>query len=153
MSRLRAFFGYAWAAMALPIILATFTGNNFWAEKIVKGTGLKVSPWYTGGEVVQTIDHQQYQTLIHRAVFDGLVWKRNQGFVQINWQGSDDEFPGLIDEAIDYDRDGIEDFRIRLNTKTGVVGLIAPKPYVLRVEQVYRLKNERVVRVLLRNKH
>lgn len=153
MSRLRAFFGHAWAVMALPIILATFMGNNFWAEKIVTGTGLKVSPWYTGGEVVQTIDHQLYRSLIHRPVFDGLVWKRNQGFVQINWQGGENEFPGLIDEEIDYDRDGIKDFRIRLNTKSDKVELIAPKSYVIGVEQVYKLKNERVVRVLLRNKH
>jgi hypothetical protein len=153
MSRLRACLGYAWAVMALPIILATFMGNNFWAEKIVTGTGLKVSPWYTGGEVVQTIAHQQYQTLIHRPVFDGLVWERSQGFVQINWQGGVNGLPGLIDEVIDYNRDGIEDFRICLNTKTDEVELLAPKPYVIKIEQVYKLQNERAVRVLLRNKH
>jgi len=153
MRQLRVFFGYAWAIMAFPIILATFIGNNFWAEKIAMGTGLKVSPWFTGGEVVQTIQHQHYRTLIHRPVFDGLIGERNRGFVQINWRAGDNELPGLIDEAIDYNRDGKMDFRIKLNTKTGQAELLAPKPNVIGIEQVYKLKNERVVRVLLKNKH
>lgn len=153
MRHLRAFFGYAWAMMAFPIILVTFIGNNFWAEKIVTGTGLKVSPWYTGGAVVRTIRHQHYLTLIHRPVFDGLIWQRNQGFVQINWRAVDSGLPGLIDEEIDYDHDGTMDFRIKLNTETDQAELLDPKPSVIGIEQVYQLKNERAIRVLLRNKH
>ena len=53
MSRWHALLGYAWAVMALPIILLTFTGNNFWAAKIVAGTGLKVSPGIPGAKWCQ----------------------------------------------------------------------------------------------------
>jgi hypothetical protein len=153
MSRVRAVLGYSWALLALPIILATFIGNGFWAEKLVAATGLKVSPWFTGGEVVQTIDHLEYQTIIHRPVFDGLIWQRGQGFVQIDWQPQAGVLPGGVDETIDYDRDGTEDFRIQLNTETNRAKLIASKSYIIGIEHIYSVENERIIRIGIKNKH
>ena len=51
MKRIRKFLVYVWALMAVPILLATFIGNNVWARKLVNFTGLKVSPLYTGMRV------------------------------------------------------------------------------------------------------
>lgn len=151
MSCLRSMIGYLWALLALPIILATFIGGDFWAEKLVASTGLKVSPWFTGGEVRMTVNHEQYRTLIHQAVFDGLIRQRKQGFIQINWQPVTGTLPGEIDEIIDYDRDGVADFQIQLHTQKDQAELIAKKPYVLGIQPVYKLENERAVRVLLKN--
>jgi thiol:disulfide interchange protein len=152
MSRVRAILGYFWAILALPIILATFIGNGFWAEKLVTATGLKVSPWLSGGEVQQTIHHQQYQTLIHQAVFQDLLWQRSRGFIQIDWQPQKGVLPEVIDEAIDYDQDGNADFRIQLNTQTDTAKLIILNYHVMGIEHIYKVENERIVRIGLRNK-
>ncbi|MGA2171888.1 MAG: hypothetical protein ABSG82_02585 [Sedimentisphaerales bacterium] len=150
MNRLRKFLAYGWALMAVPIILITFIGMDGWAKKLVDFTGLKVSPLYTGGEVVQTIKHEGYETLIHRPVFDGLVCERKNGFVQIGWKATRDRLPELIDETIDFDRDGKDDFRIELNTTTNNGRLEGYSPGVVSLGKILVLKNERVVRVSLK---
>lgn len=93
MTRLKTLLCYTWALMAIPIILATFMGMNFWAEKLVAITGLEVSPWYTGGQVAHTVKHNQHHTLIHRPVFDGLIKERRKGFVQIKWEPNESVLP------------------------------------------------------------
>ncbi|HBE78631.1 MAG TPA: hypothetical protein DDW65_12775 [Firmicutes bacterium] len=156
MRRLRSMIGYLWALLALPIIVATFMGNDYWAGHLVAVTGIKVSPWFTGGNVNRIVHHGQYQTILHRAVFDGLIWQRSRGFVQINWKPVklvSRTLPEEIHESIDYDHDGVVDFQIQLNTKTDHAELVAPKSYVLGIQSVYQLKNEKAVRVLLRNKN
>ncbi len=150
MKLFRKFLAYGWALMAVPILLATFIGMNFWAEKLVSFTGLKVSPLFTGGEVVQTIRHEGYETLIHRPVFDGLVCERKNGFVQIGWKASGGTLPEVIDEAIDFNRDGKEDFRIKLNTTTNQGQLEAYSSEVVTLGEILIFENERTVRVSLK---
>ncbi len=143
---------YLWAWLALPIVLATFIGNSFWAKKLIAITGLQISPWDTGGEIVQTINHDTYQILIHRPVFDGLISQRKKGFVQVYWRAAGGALPEKINEAIDYDRDGKADFRIHLDTVRNKAELNDESQYVIGLGGVYRLENERAVRVLLKNK-
>ncbi|MGE5607055.1 MAG: hypothetical protein ACM3YE_15370 [Bacteroidota bacterium] len=152
MKRIISKLAYLWALLALPIVLAAFIGNSFWAEKLITITGLQISPWDTGGEIVQTINHDTYQTLIHRPVFDGLIAERKKGFVQVDWRAVGGVLPKKINEAIDYDRDGIVDFRIQWDTGRNDAEVIAASPDVIGLGGVYRLESERVVRVLLKNK-
>ncbi len=150
MKRIRKFLAYVWALMAVPILLATFMGNHVWAGKLVNSTGLKVSPLYTGGEVAQTIKHEGYETLIHQPVFDGLLCERKNGFVQVGWKATGDKLPELIDDTIDFDNDGNNDFRIKLNTMTNTGQLDGNSPEVVSLGKVLVLKNERIVRVSLK---
>ena len=115
MQKLRAIGGYTWAVLTIPIVLATFMGLNFWPKTLVNATGLKVSPWFTGGEVRKTVDHGSYQTLIHRPVFDGLVAQYSSGFVQIDW-GPPSALPEQISEDVDLDGDGRPAFHVDLAT-------------------------------------
>jgi hypothetical protein len=150
MKRIKKYLAYGWAMAAVPILLATFMGMNGLAKKLVDFTGLKVSPLYTGGEVSQTIKHEGYETLIHQPVFSGLLCERKNGFVQIGWKAGEDKLPELIDEAIDFDGDGKNDFRIRLNTTTNTGQLESYSSGVVSLGEVLVLKNERIVRVSLR---
>ncbi len=151
MKSLRSIWGYFQATTVLPIILITFVGLDFWAESLVAITGLKVSPWYTGGEVIQTINHGSYHTLIHEQVFKGLLWERRKGFIQVAWKTDEKNLPELIEEEFDYDRNGAVDFRIKLNTKTNNANLVPYNQYVLSLTDFYDLKNEKIVRVALKN--
>ncbi len=150
MARFKTFLCYSWALMAVPIVLATFMGMNFWAEKLVAITGLEVSPWFTGGQVAYTVQHDQHLTLVHRPVFDGLIRERRNGFVQIKWQPNEALLPELIDEEIDFDTDGRNDFRIKLNTQTNEAELQAFNDEVVSPEEVLVLGNERIVRIALK---
>jgi len=149
MGRLKSFFGYTTAALAFFVILATFLGLNFFSSKLVSATGIKVSPRFTGGEVIKTIYHNAYKTMIHRPVFDGLIGERKTGFIQINWEPLND-WPEVIEETIDYTGDNVEDFFIKIETKTGNTIITSKNPQVVGIEKTYVLKSGCAVRILLK---
>jgi len=150
MTRFKTFLYYSWALMGVPIVLATFMGMNFWAKKLVAITGLEVSPRFTGGQVINTVKHDEYKTLIHRPVFNGLIRERRNGFVQIKWKPNESLLPRLIDEEIDFDTDGRSDFRIRLDTQTNEAELQAFNGEVVSPGEVLVLGNERIIRITLK---
>jgi len=148
--KIRSYLAYSWAILAAPIVLATFMGNEPLSKKLVEVTGLHVHPIYTGGEVAKTIDHGTYQTLLHRPVFDGLVGETDTGFVQIHWQAKDANLPASIDEQIDFDADGTNDLRVRLNTATQGINAEISDARVVSVDHAIVVPNGRIVRVNLR---
>jgi len=148
MQRLKSILGYLWAFGALLIALATFFGYNDFSKTFATTTGLTVNPRYSGGKVVSVIDHGAYQTSIHRPVFDALIGQTKDGFVQINWAPSAG-LPPTIREAIDYDRDGREDFIITLNTATGEAALMKSHKAVTGAAKSYHLRDGWAVRIML----
>jgi hypothetical protein len=149
MGRFKSILGYTSAILAFFVILATFIGLNYFSSKLVSVTGIKVSPRFTGGEVVKTFDHNTYKTLIHRPVFDGLIGERRNGFIQINWKRRNG-WPQIIEEKIDYNGDNLEDFFISIETKTGKATLTAYNPSVMGIDKTYVLKSGCAVRILLK---
>ena len=148
MNKLKAIAGYTWAALTIPLVLATFVGMNFWAKTLVHATGLKVSPWFTGGEVRKTIDHGGYQTSIHRPVFDGLVTDYPSGFVQIDW-GPLSALPEHIAEDFEVDGDGRPAVHVELATHDLTATLRSLDPRVEGLVGIYPLKNVLAIRVKL----
>ena len=149
MKTLKGILGYIWAFLTVFIVLATFVGNDYFSGKLASATGITISPWFSGGEIVRTIDHGAYTTYIHRPVFDALIGERREGFIQLNWEPHAG-LPLKIQEKIDYDNDRKEDFIITLNTQTGDATLTAQSPTVLSVERSYKLKKGWAVRVILK---
>ncbi|NLI45672.1 MAG: hypothetical protein GX414_01050 [Acidobacteria bacterium] len=152
--RFRTFFGYAWAVAALFIVLATFFGMNSWANLFVNATGLKINPWYDGGEVMQAIHRPGYQTQVHKPVFDALIGEQDEGFVQIAWVPAEGQsLPERLTDAIDVTGDGRPDFELDVNTRTNTVRLTKHQPWVLSVGEVLKPNDKRAVRVALKNFH
>lgn len=152
MRKLGAVLGYALAALALPIVLATLMGMNTWEKALVAGTGLRVSPWYTGDEVVRTVSHGSYETRIHKPVFQALIGERSEGFVQVDWAPAD-SVPAGLEDAVDYDGDGAVDFVVRLDTDGGRAELTTAGTDVLGLRGTYRLDDGWAVRVNVRNRN
>ncbi len=150
MSLIKAIRAYAWAFLAVPIVLLTFMGMDPLAQLLVMLTGLHVHPVYAGGEVTQVINHGSYQTFIHRPVFDGLVRETDTGFVQIEWQPKDANLPELLDEQIDFDQDRKTDFHIQLNTSTNTTTLESSDSRVISADKAIAAQNARILRVNLR---
>ena len=122
--KLKSALGYTWAASCLVVILSTFVGLNFWERTLAKGTGIHVSPVFSGGEVLQTFDHGAYRTLVHRLVFDGLVGERAEGFVQIDWVPKERQsLPAVLEEDLDIGGDPSPEISVRLDTVSGKVQL------------------------------
>jgi hypothetical protein len=149
MKTLKRILGYMWAFLAIFIVLATFMGNDYFSEQLASATGIKVSPWFSGGEIVQTVDHGTYKTYLHRPVFDALIGEKREGFMQLNWEPYAG-LPPVIQEQIDYNGDNRVDFLITLNTHTGETTLTAQNPSVLSTEGPYGLKKGWAVRVRLK---
>ena len=154
MANLRSVLGYAVAALSIPIMVAAVLAWTVLGlgGPLVSALGLKTSANWTGGEVVQTIDHGTYRTEIHRPVFDALIGEREEGFVQVAWRPAD-SVPARIDEEIDADADRRADFRIELETATRQASLTPYSPDVVHLEGVYRLGERFAIRVTLKNPH
>jgi hypothetical protein len=150
MKKLRAILGHAWAILAIPVALATLLGMSSWSEGLVAATGLTVSPWFTGGPVVRTVEHGGYRLAIHRPVFDGLIGQTREGFVQLAWSPRQG-LPPRIDEEVDLDGDGQTDVRVELDTASGQAAVTPYAERVLGLEGTYELEDSWVVRVNLRN--
>jgi hypothetical protein len=150
MKRIKAFLGYTMAALCIVISFATFMGMDSWCQLIVKTTGLKISQWITGDVVINTVDHGNYKTRIHKPVFQGLFSEHQEGFIQIDWVKVK-ELPARITEEIDYNGDGIMDFSVQYAGKNRV-SLHPYNPQVLSVDSSYKMEDSYAVRIKLKNK-
>jgi len=153
MGKLKSIGAYTWAALATLVVLATFLGIGPFSRAIVAATGLKVSPWYLGGDVVRETTHAGYRTVLRRPVFDGLIGQRSKGFVQVEWFPAEGAaLPASLREDVDYDGDGSTDFTVDLDTVANRALVTSASPRVLGLERVYKTSPERVIRVALRRK-
>lgn len=151
MKILKAICGYTLAVLGVPLVLIGIMGPLYGlGELFISATGLTLSPWIDGGEVVQTIDHGTYQTHVHRMVFDALIGERKEGFVQVDWVPLD-ALPARVDEEIDADGDGQADFRVEVNTANKETTLTPYASWVLELEGTYKPEGLLMVRVRLRN--
>ena len=156
MAKLKTVLGYIVAALSIPIMLAAALGPRapVVAPAIVFGflsaTRLEHSANWTGGEVVQTLEHGAYRTEIHRPVFDALIGERQKGFIQVGWAPLE-ALPAHIDQEIDADGDGQVDFRIELDTATHQATLTPYTSQVIDLQGVYKLGESLAIRVGLRN--
>ena len=149
MRKVKSFLGYTWAVTAIIIALATFFGQSYFSRTLASATGVTINPWYSGGEIMKTVDHVNYKTAMHRPVFDALIGQTKEGFIQINWEPAV-SLPQIISEGFDYNNDGKEDFTVTLNTTTGEAKLTKSNPAVLDIGKSYRLRNGWAVRGLLK---
>jgi len=145
--RFYAILGYGWAALTVVIVLATFMGNDYFSRNLAGAAGVTVSPWFTGGEIAKTIDHDTYRAFVHRPVFDGLVSERSEGFVQVDWKPAQ-SLPPVITESLTLPAG--EEVSIRLDTRTGSAALVPAGRTEARLDQTYKLKDGWAVRVALR---
>lgn len=150
MQKLKAILGYTWAALLIPLVVATLFGMGDWMELLVSGTGLTVSPWFSGDVVARTVAHAGYETRIHRPVFRALIGERREGFVQVDW-GPLEALPAQVDEEVDFDGDGQADFRVVLDTASGRATLTPLTEYALGLAGAYRLDDAWAVRAALKN--
>ncbi len=141
--------GYAWAVTCIVAVLATFIGNKYFSAKLASATGITISPWFSGGEIVGSIDHGTYKTVIHRPVFDGLIGESKEGFIQIEWQPVT-ALPPVIEEGIDITGDGKEDFAFRLDTAAGTGALTPRNPSVIAIQTLVKVNQGWVARIQLR---
>lgn len=148
MIKVKAFLGYIAAILILFVVLATFICNDFFAEKFIDITSLKVSPIYTGGEVCKILTYDSYQVKIHKPVFQGLFSDRSKGFVQVDYEGKN--IPAIISQNIDFDSDGNNDFYIKYNPKNNTSEFKPLNRNVVSLEGIYKVKNNYSVRVSLK---
>lgn len=149
MNKLKAVLGYLIAALMVPVIIVTLMGMGSIAKWLVDVTGVEISPWSTGGEVVRTIDHGSYETRIHRPIFDALIGQKRQGFVQVVWAKTE-TLPETLTESIDYDDDGQADFEVTLNPAIKTAEWSPSMPNALRMEGPYRIGDGLGVRVWMK---
>jgi hypothetical protein len=149
MRRVLAFFAYFYALLCMVIVLNVFVNNEKLAQILVHSTDLHVSPWMTGGNILDVEERNGLGISIHKPVFKGILFNRSKGFVQIDLAGTKENLSETIEQLIDYDRDNRNDFKLIINPKTDEVHVIPLVEHVTGGTRVYKIKNGYVVRVEL----
>jgi len=150
MTAIKSFFGYSISFLAIPLVMAVFIGLGSWSALLINGTGVKISPWFSGGDVARIVDHGAYVTRIYHPVFSGILGQRRVGFVQVDWSKKA-SVPAQIDERVGFSMDGTPGFRIQWNTLTDAITLTSVNPAVIGLRSHDTLSDRLVVRVDLRN--
>jgi hypothetical protein len=138
---------YVIAAACIFVGIATFAGNRFFAEKLVEASGLRISPRFTGGEIVRVIGRNGCEVRIHRPVFDGLFSDRKDGFIQIDYIGKGALSP--LADQVDYDNDGTADFDFSYDPVTKAKTFLSHKKEAVSLRTVAKVKDGYSVRVNL----
>lgn len=107
MKKIKSFIAYIMAFVSVFLILILFLNFNEIAVAISKLPFMKINPLYSGGEVTQIIEKENYKLEIHEPVFPSLIKKVENGFIQLHYIG--EEFNSVLD-SIDYNNDNIVDF-------------------------------------------
>lgn len=116
--------GYIWAGLSIPVMLFFVFFNGFLTDKLFINNGVTISKNLTGNKISRTVQHKNYQTIIHEPVFEGYFKENKNGFIQIDWIQSSDQFPEVIKENIDFDNDKKIDFNVNLNTIKNKVKIV-----------------------------
>lgn len=133
-----------WAALATPAAFLALAGSDAFSRTLERNSGLKVSPRFTGGEVVSAVDNGRYRTLLHRPVFDGVAGQRDSGFLQVDWRPFDALPPELTE---DVPLPGGGKVRLKVRTASGEVACEGGGPQVRCEPESARFKNALVVRI------
>ena len=122
MKKVKIIAGICWAFAGLILIIILFPGLNSFSASVSKLPFMKLNPRYTGGEIASQMINGSCTLNIRKPVFNGFLKDRKSGFVQVDWRGS---LPDLINDTIDYDNDGNEDFCILVERKESKTDLVS----------------------------
>jgi len=121
MKKLKMTAGLIWAFLCLILIVILFPGLNSFSSAASKLPFMKINANYTGGEVAGRFISPGCTLVVRKPVFDGLFGKRNKGFIQLDWRGI---IPENICDTIDYNSDGVQDFKIAIDRKNLKASLV-----------------------------
>jgi hypothetical protein len=85
MKTLRALLVYLVAFAFIPLVVVAFANLYPIARGLMGASGLTIAPHITGGPVAARVEHGAYATSIHQPVFESLVGRPREGFVQVAW--------------------------------------------------------------------
>lgn len=120
MKKIKIILGISWATLCLVLIIILFPGLNSFSGKVAGLPFMKINPNMTGGAPAREIVSANCTIVVRKPVFDGLIGERKKGFVQIDWRG---ELPQVLNDTIDYNSDGINDFTVNIIRETGATVL------------------------------
>lgn len=140
--------GYVWALACFLLIPVTFIKNDFLAEKLSHLSFMKVHPRFSGGEINRSYLSDGLHITVNKPVYGGIRQRGKHGFVQVRFSAIR-TLPDTIFQAIDYDVDGIDDFRVTMVPKTGSTELVSLSASVINLAVSTPVKDDWVVRVNL----
>ncbi len=151
MKKLRTIPAYLWAVICVFLIPITFIGNEGFAKQLAKLPFMKINPIYKGGEVARITSDSTLKITINKPVFEALIGESSEGFVQIKFE-CDSLLPEIIRQNIDFNNDGVQDFKLAVNTKTSDTQFEAlNKKDVIGLGISTMVKDYWIVRVEVRN--
>lgn len=123
----------AWLGISIFVSIILFMNKDVWSDTIYMTFNFKLpDKYYGGGRINKEIKFDKYRIYIHEPVFDDLFFKRNTGFVQIDWIGNS-ILPEIIENDIDYDNDGKNDFKLILDTRQDNVKIVKYNANVINI--------------------
>lgn len=155
LNKLLSAFAYTWAVICLFIIFAIFIKSETLVQLAIKLPFMKVDPIYTGGDIARIYSKDDLLIQVHEPVFEAFIGKPEAGFLQVEFKADstkeDGNLPAMLEESIDYNGDGIDDFSVMINTENGETNFSADPKSRMRMNVSTRVKNYWMIRVGMPN--
>ena len=159
MNKIKSTAGYIWVAVSFCILsgLTVLSGmaydKSLPVEKLNAFFGLKLSGGVNGGPVSFVFEkgtgEEKYRINVHEPVFEGI----GNGFVQVTWEPVKGTLPAILNDDIDYNRDGVKDFSIKFDTRNVNATIEKYNPKVIGFDcmgyGVFDYKATRGIRVVI----
>jgi len=131
MKKIKIFTGILWAFAGLIVIIVMFPALNGLSASVSRLPFMKIHPRYTGGEAAYQLVEKSCTLNIRKPVFDGFFGDRKTGFVQLDWLGT---LPEVINDTIDYNKDGVKDFSVIIDRKNSKTDLVSVNNMMEKIE-------------------
>ena len=149
MKKIISIIAYSWAVLCLVLVPVTFIGNGAFANMLAKMSFMKVNARYSGGDLDHVLSKRDYKIEINKPVFTALIGESSKGFIQVKWVSK--ELPAAINDSIDFDNNGIPDFIVNIDTRTGKTEFKGLDKNVLGLQVSSKVKDSWLIRVDLKN--
>ena len=89
---------------------------------------------------------------ISKPVFEALIGKSKEGFVQVKFLGSKEALQ-LIEQEIDYNNDTKPDFKLKINTRENKTEFYSLNPNAESLIVSSKVNNSWIVRIKVKNEN
>jgi len=142
--------GLSTGTSCLLIILIMFPGLDNFSRQFAKLSFMKVNTTLSGGDVIRSVEYEDYTLNIHEPVFEALIGESSKGFIQLDWIWKD-SIPVPVKDSIDFNMDDHIDFIVGIDPLSNQVQLDPLQPFVEEITEEARIENGWIVRIGLIN--
>lgn len=126
-----------WSCLSIVVMIGLFASSGSLTEVLVETFDLKIAEEQVVTNESFRVQKESYEVIVYKPIISDFIYKRGKGFVHVEFHFSGDNH--LVSDSIDYNRDGIVDFNIEIDSDGNIhfATLSDNTIYLLKKDYIY----------------